>query len=211
MSGVHMEIMVEEPSMEAFLRALLPRLLGNATSFSIYPFRCKNDLLKKLPARLAGYASWLPETSRIVVVVDRDDDDCHVLKQRIEEMIAAAGLRSRRAATLRPWQVVSRIAIEELESWYFGDWEAVLATYPRVPATIPNKKAYRDPDAIKGGTWETFERVLKKAGYFENGLRKIEVARSLGAKMTPEGNRSKSFMVFRDALLETITNPSVAA
>lgn len=39
-----------------------------------------------------------------------------------------------------PWQLVNRIAIEELEAWYFGDWEAVRTAYPRIPSTIPNQQ-----------------------------------------------------------------------
>jgi len=54
----HFEILVEEPSMEAFLRGVLPRLI-NAT-FEIYPFQGKQDLLDKLERRLRGYAAWLP-------------------------------------------------------------------------------------------------------------------------------------------------------
>ncbi|CAK0766988.1 DUF4276 family protein [Gammaproteobacteria bacterium] len=204
MRDTHLEILVEEPSMEAFLRALLPRMLGNTKSFELYPHQGKHDLLHKLPARLKGYAHWLPETWRILVVVDRDDDDCHALKQRVEQMVAAAGLRSRSVATAATWQVASRIAIEELEAWYFGDWEAVRAIYPRISAKIPEQKNYRDPDAVAGGTWETFERVLQKAGYFKSGLRKTEAARTLGGKIEPARNRSRSFQVFRDAILEAV-------
>lgn len=37
-------------TMEAFLRALLPRMLGDTASFNVYPYQCKVDLLGKLPA-----------------------------------------------------------------------------------------------------------------------------------------------------------------
>jgi hypothetical protein len=204
MKAEHLEILVEEPSMEAFLRALLPRLLGNRASFEIYPFQCKDDLLDKLPARLQGYASWLPESWRIVVVVDRDDDDCAILKQRMERAAAQAGLRSRTNGAANTWQLVNRIAIEELEAWYFGDWEAVRQIYPRVSETVPQKEGFRDPDAISGGTWEAFERLLQRAGYFKNGLRKTEAARALGQRVDPQHNRSCSFQVFRDAILEAV-------
>lgn len=202
MKAEHLEIMVEEPSMEAFLRELLPRLLGDEASFEVYPYQCKDDLLNKLPARLAGYASWLPETWRIVVIVDRDDDACEALKRRMEQMATGAGLRTRAAG--EPWQVVNRIAIEELEAWYFGDWEGVRAIYPRVSDSIPRVAQYRDPDAIGGGTWEAFERLLQRAGYFKNGLRKTEAARALGRQVSPDRNRSRSFQLFRDALLEAV-------
>jgi hypothetical protein len=203
MRAEHLEIMVEEPSMEAFLRELLPRLLGDQASFEVYPYQCKDDLLTKLPARLEGYAKWLPETWRIVVIVDRDDDACQTLKGRLERMAAAAGLRSRSAGEV--WQVVNRIVIEELEAWYFGDWEAVRTVYPRVSGSIPQVAQYRDPDEIGGGTWEAFERLLQKAGYFNNGLRKTEAARALGKQISPDRNRSRSFQVFRDALLEAVS------
>ncbi len=204
MSAEHLEIMVEEPSMEAFLRAMLPQLLGGNASFEVYPYQCKEDLLTKLPARLRGYAEFLPETSRVIVVVDRDDDRCDALKARMNQMASAAGLRVRVGTCARPWQVANRIAVEELEAWYFGDWDAVRECYPRVSRTIPHKKSYRDPDAIAGGTWEAFERVLRSAGYFTDGLRKIEAAREIGRRVDPARNQSRSFQVFRDAVIDAI-------
>ena len=201
----HLEVLVEEPSMEAFLRELLPRLLGNQSTFEVYPFQCKNELLERLLQRLKAYRGWLPADWRIVIVVNADNDDCKRLKERLEQNVAAAGLRSRRVAgNTEPWQVVTRIAIEELEAWYFGDWHAVKQCYPRVPASIPNKAAYRDPDAIAGGTWETFERLLQSAGYFVGGLGKIEAARAIGQKLDWQQNHSYSFGIFRDAVLGAI-------
>ena len=57
MSTEHLEILVEEPSMEACLRVLLPKLVGDRVTFQIYPFQGKGELLKHLPNRLQGYAS----------------------------------------------------------------------------------------------------------------------------------------------------------
>ena len=62
--------------------------------------------------------------------------------------------------------------------------------------------SFRDPDAIPGGTWEAFERILKRAGYFPTGLRKIEAARSIAPHVDPWASRSNSFARFRDAVLE---------
>lgn len=36
MTVAHIEFLVEEPSMEAFLRGLLPRLLDEQTTFGVY-------------------------------------------------------------------------------------------------------------------------------------------------------------------------------
>jgi hypothetical protein len=120
----------------------------------------------------------------------------------MNQMAAAAGLVTRSKAGGKPYAVVTRLAIEELEAWYFGDWDAVRAAYPRVPATIPAQAKYRDPDAIAGGTWEAFERVLQKAGYFKIGLAKMQAARTVAAHMEPDRNASRSFQVFRSALAE---------
>lgn len=204
MPVAHLEILVEEPSMEAFLRVLLPRLIPNDRTFEIYPFQGKTDLLGKLEARLRGYAKWLPEDWRIVVVTDRDRDDCLELKCRLETMAARAGLHSRSRAGSVLWQLVNRIAIEELESWYFGDWEAVRIAYPRVSANVPKQQAFRDPDQIIGGTWEAFERVLQRHGYFKGGLAKIEAARAIGAHVRAERSGSRSFQVFVAAISEAM-------
>ena len=167
MSVEHVEILVEEPSMEAALRLLLPKLLGEI-SFEVYPHQCKKELLAHLPDRLRGY-TWIPQTWRIIVVVDRDDDDCQRLKARLDKIAADAGLTTHSHCKKK---VVNRLAIEELEAWYFGDWEAVRAAYPRAAATVPKKAKYRGPDEIRGGTWEAFEHVMQAAGYFVGGLRR---------------------------------------
>jgi len=187
--------------MEAALRLLMPRLLGN-TTVEIYPFQCKDDLLQRLPERLSGYASWLPSDWRIVVVVDRDKNDCHSLKQRLERIAARAGMRTRTVAGGTDYQLVNRLAIEELEAWYFGDWSAVKAAYPKVLESIPRQSHFRDPDAIRGGTWEAFERVLQGVGYFHYGLRKIEAARAVATYWNPDNSSSHSFKVFVDVLRE---------
>ncbi len=124
--------------------------------------------------------------------------------QRLEVIAQRARLRSRSRAGGLPWQLVNRIAVEELEAWYFADWEAVRAAYPRVPAGIPHRQAFRDPDAIAGGTWEAFERVMRKYGYFKGGLAKIEAARAIGAGVDPARSRSRSFAVFQQALAEAV-------
>jgi hypothetical protein len=186
----HIELLVEESSTEAALRALLPRFL-EGVSFEIHPHQGKPDLLAKLPGRLRGYARFLPNTARVVVLVDRDNDDCVELKERMIATEAASRLiRDGRFA------VVNRIAIEELEAWFFGDWQAVLNAYPRVKSTIPQKSGYRDPDAIAGGTWEAFERILRAAGYMKGGLRKTEAARKIGGFLDPVRNSSVSFQHF---------------
>lgn len=202
MPAVHFEFHVEEPSMEAFLAAWLPRFLPEERTFRIYPYPGKDALLRRIGDRLRAYAKWMPVEYRIVVVVDRDGDECMEFKSTLERFCESAGLRSRRGAGGPDWQVVTRIAIEELEAWYFGDWPAVRAAYPRVSASIPGRAAYRDPDAVQGGTWEAFERVVQSHGYFRQGLAKVQAATDIGPHIDPARNRSRSFAVFRDAIAE---------
>ena len=204
MPASHFEFLVEEPSMEAFLDAWLPRFLPQHCTFEIFPHQGKHALLRRLGNRLRGYASWMPPEYRIVVVVDRDRDDCEELKLRLEQICESAGLRSRRIAGGPEWQVVTRIAIEELEAWYFGDWPAVCAAYPRVPGQIPDRAARRNPDTIRGGTWEAFERVLQRHGHFRQGLAKVQAATEIGQHIDPARNRSHSFAMFRDAIAEAV-------
>ena len=109
MSVEHVEVLVEEPSMEAALRALLPRLLGEV-SFEVYLHQGKQDLLKRLPDRLRGYAKWLPPSYRVVVVVDRDNEDCRKLKTQLETMAAEAGLVTRAASKERKIEAARAIA-----------------------------------------------------------------------------------------------------
>lgn len=185
--------------MEAFLQGLIPRIHPDC-DFEIRAFQGKEDLTANLRKRLRAYSDWLPREWRIVVMVDRDNDDCHALKARLEMAAANSQLRTRSSGVC--WQVVNRVVIEELEAWYFGDWDAVRSAYPKVSHTIPMQAKYRSPDKIRGGTWEAFERVLQTYGYFKGGLRKIEAARAIAPHVDPRRNRSPSFAAFRDALVE---------
>jgi hypothetical protein len=193
-------VFVEEVSMEAAMEILLPRMLKDI-EFQIIRFQCKDDMLKQLPARLRGYSQWLPDNWSILVLVDRDDDDCVRLKTQLEQTAHNAGLLTKtKAGAGQRFKVTNRIVIEELEAWYFGDWEAVRTAYPKVAGTIPDKAGYRDPDAIRGGTWEALERIMKRAGYFSTGLRKTECARQIARYMDIQKNHSHSFRMFCTAV-----------
>lgn len=69
---------------------------------------------------------------------------------------------------------------------------------------IARRREFRDPDRVRGGTWEALERVLQAAGYHRGGLRKIEAARAVSVRMDPGRNRSRSFRGFVQALRATM-------
>ena len=186
--------------METALGFLVPKLVTHVT-FRLHAYRGKEALLRRLPGRLEAYRRLLQPGWLIIVLIDRDDDDCHALKQLLERSATAAHLLTRTRAAGGQFDVLNRIVIEELEAWYFGDWQAVRQAYPRVPATIPSRTPYRDADAIKGGTWEALQRIMQRAGYFADGLNKRQAAERIAPHMDPVRNTSHSIQVFRDAVL----------
>ncbi|MEK8022127.1 MAG: DUF4276 family protein [Candidatus Parabeggiatoa sp.] len=198
----HIEFILEEASSEAALQILVPKIIERRATFACHVMGGKKTLLKELPARLRGYSRWLPPDWRIVVLIDRDEQACQALKARLEEVCQQAGLISKSIAEdKQAVQVINRIIIEELEAWFFGDVRALRQAYPRFP-DISQKAAFRNPDKIRGGTWETLERLLQKSGYYKGGLQKIDLAKSITPYMEPVRNTSKSFQSFRQALLE---------
>ena len=196
---------VEEESMEAFLKAFLPRFLDPAINWKPINHQSKQQLLRELPNRLRGYGH-IPSNVRpkSLVLIDRDKDDCRLLKQRIEESACIAGLSTKtNPAADGSFDVVNRIVIEELEAWFFGSVPALAIAWPGVPANLAAQTAYRDPDAIAGGTHEALFRVLQQAGHHKGAgrLPKIDTARRMGRLLDPATNGSRSFQQFRSGLV----------
>lgn len=154
-----------------------------------------------MPKRLNGLKRSLLPGHRLFVVVDRNSDACHKLKNELEDIAKQVGLTTRTSAGSK-WQVVNRIVVEELEAWYFGDWEAVEAAYKNAPRDPSRRQGFRNPDAIRGGTWEAFERVMRSE--FPGGLRKREAARLIGRQVDPSRSKSHSFRVFYEAVVEAV-------
>jgi len=200
---MHLEILVEEPSAEIALHNLLPKLVTGEHTYKIITFQGKSDLLKKLGIELKGYKRWIPDDFKIIVLVDRDDQDCRVLKECLELHAKNANLITKTSSHGGlDYSVVNRIVIEELEAWFFGDDIAVRNAYPRVSASFQNRARFRNPDHITGGTWEALEKLLNAGGYYKSGFRKTEVAHNISRQMEPLRNRSKSFQIFREAISE---------
>ncbi|BAQ59769.1 hypothetical protein GM3708_174 [Geminocystis sp. NIES-3708] len=138
-------------------------------------------------------------------MIDEDREDCLKLKQKLEDIAKQNGFITKSSKTNnQDFQVLNRIVVEELEAWFFGDINALRQAYPRVPQNLVNQKSYRNPDNIKGGTWEALEKILNRAGYFKGGLQKLACAREISQYMNPYENRSQSFQIFVQGLLEII-------
>ncbi len=196
---MHIEFLIEDYSGGEALKELLPSCLAPETQYQVRNFSGKSDLLKKLPDRLKGYKAWIPDDWLIVVLIDRDDQDCRELKQKLEDIATDTGFITKTKDN-ECFQVLNRIMIEELESWFFGDVDAIVKAYPGVKSSLTQQKKYSDPDAIQGGTWEALERILQRARYHQGGLDKPKAARDIAQYMNPEINRSKSFQIFYEGL-----------
>ena len=197
--GMQIEFLLEERSAEVALKLIIPKILSNDVGRDFHSFQGQQDLLGKLPTLLKGYKSRITNDWRIMVLIDEDRKDCFQLKAQLEGIAHDAGFVTKSSAPpAGDFQVVNRLAIEELEAWFFGDIEALQAAYPNVSRNLQCQDRYRDPDAITGGTHEALGRVLK--GYHPKRFPKTKVARKIAKHMEPSRNRSKSFQVFVEGL-----------
>ncbi|GAB2682953.1 DUF4276 family protein [Saccharopolyspora gloriosae] len=198
MSTANLEVLVEEPSAEAALSALLPKIVP-VTPWQLRVFPGKQGLLRRLPARLHGYSAWAPATgTRLVILLDRDRDDCLELKTEVSKMVVDAGLRVA-SATEPAGTVLPRIVVKELEAWFLGDVPALRSAFPRLPAGLAQRAKYRDPDGITD-TSRVLESLLQQHNYHVSGLQKLALAHEVAPHMDVDNNSSRSFQVFRDGL-----------
>ena len=141
---MHLEILVEEQSAEAALQKLLPKIVGQEVSFRIITHQGKKDLIKNIPKKLRAYSKWITNEIKIVVLVDLDRDDCGELKLKLNNAAEDAGLKIKTSIgeLSSDFQVLNRIAIEELESWFLGDKKAIHKSYNKVSEKELNKSKY---------------------------------------------------------------------
>lgn len=194
---MQIEFVVEEPSAEEALRHVLPKLVRKRARWKLINLGSKYKLLKALPDRLRAYHDRIMrgETLRVVVLVDRDTDDCVKLKRQLEEMARAAGLATKTSPdALGQFHVVNRIAVEELESWFIGDSAALRQAFSSLPAIDAGKGIFRNPD--NGGSCEALHRFLKRHGIYRSSYPKIDAARRIAPYLDLQANRSRSFMAF---------------
>lgn len=192
------EFLLEEPSSEEALRHIIPKLDVGKCKIEYRNLGSKYKLLKQLPQRLAAYRAMIDKGDdvRIVVLVDRDNDECQELKRTLESHARNAGLRTKSAPDVaRRFHVVNRIAIEELESWFLGDLPALRRAFSSLPSKLPRRLS-ANPDNVSGGTWEALHSFLKNHGIYRNSYPKIEAARKIAPHLDIENNRSRSFRVF---------------
>lgn len=167
--------LLEEPSMEALLQGLLPRLFPELC-FLCVPHEGKDDLDNSIRRTLRD---WRTPGDRFVVVRDNDGADCTLVKDSILQFCRDG----RREDTL------IRIVCQELEAWYLGDPDAMAEAFgDQSLKNIRNRNKYRNPDALPKPSDDVARLV--------NGYRKIAGARNMANHLSRDTNRSRSFTVF---------------
>ena len=178
--------LLEEPSAEAMLMGLLPRLLPEDTTVRYIVFEGKQDLEKQLVRRLRGYQT---PGARFVVLRDQDAADCHGVKNALLQKCMEAGDK----------YTLVRIACRELESWYLADLAAVeCGLEMNGLAAHQEKKKFRNPDLLANAADEL--TVLTSYRY-----QKIGGSRAIGPHLNMNNTRSHSFAVFVAGVVKMAT------
>ena len=199
---MRVDFLVEEPSAKAALEQLLPRLLPADCTYRVRAFEGWQDLLGDLKAVLQGYHRRIlreGETDLRVVVLLDGDGICARRKANLEEKAAEAGLLTKTAAGPgQPFHVLNCVAVQELEAWWLGDREAIMAAYPGVkPHHFKGLDRNSDrPPKPNDALWS----VLKEGRCFLSGKRKTQWAIDISQRLDPARNTSASFQYFCEGL-----------
>jgi hypothetical protein len=209
---VHIEILVEDQSGGKLVEALVPKILGTFGETHYWRIRSykgigkipkdlrgttdpsKRILLDQLPRILKGYGKT-PGIDAVMIILDTDDKDCIAFLNELKNLV--------RDSNSVPNTII-RLAIEEIEAWYLGDLNAILAAYPKAKRDVLNRYVQ---DSVCG-TWELLADALypggvdaiNKVGWPLPGQIKCEWAERIGPRLDIESNSSPSFSKFREGL-----------
>ncbi len=188
MNETVIEILTEEPSMEYFLRGLLPRILPNDYAIDvncfIRPHEGRSDLKRSIPKKIKAYPRY-GYPIKVLIIHDQDSNDCLALKKTLSDLIVDSSIPT-----------VIRIACRELENWYLGDFHSLEILFPNIKANQLKQKAkYRNPDNLTGShEMEQLSKNFSKAG----------TARSMGPIIEIDNNLSPSFGQFVTGIFKLI-------
>jgi hypothetical protein len=185
MRNIRIEFLLEEPSMENFLRIILPQILPDDLSLDVNcylrPHNGKSDLLKSIPNKVQVFSNFhIP--AKLVIVHDQDTSDCIALKAQIQELVNIGN----------PCDVLIRIPCRELEAWYLGDMDSIKYIYNRFkPENHKNKAKFRNPDILMAS-----DEMKKLCPEFQKGY----ASKNIPLHMNIDINKSASFNNFISGL-----------
>jgi len=179
--------MTEEESMGKTLRELLPALFPNFSEYEhwlIIDHKGKSDLEASFPKKMKA---WCEPGVRFIILRDNDGSDCRHLKRNLMAKVP----------TNSPDYLV-RIVCQELESWFIGDLDAVVAAYPSaIRHKVFNKLSKTNPDTLTNAA----KLLTELTGTGAKRVRAVEIAKM----MRMERNRSHSFKVFVNSVIHFLS------
>lgn len=218
---MHFEILIEDISGKAALKTLLPKIIGDEDTFNIHSYKGigripkgltpssdseKRILLGQIPKLVGGYgktfSGYPPDYAAALIIVCDLDNRC--LSQFRRELLDCVD-----KCSYRP-EAYFCIAIEEGESWFLGDIDAIKYAYPKAKISVLNSYVN---DSICG-TWGKLAdaifpggaKKLHQLGWQAIGAEKMAWASRISPHMKIDANQSQSFRYFRDKLRYLTSN-----
>lgn len=214
---MHFEILVEDNSGKKMLDILVPKIIGDAHTFKVHPYKGighipknlapagdprKRILLAQLPRLLRGYGRTFANypadyAAAVILVCDLDEKCLKIFRQELFQILHECNPRP---------ETRFCVAIEEGEAWFLGDIPAIKSAFPKAEDAVLN--AYTN-DSICG-TWERLadavysggSTALSAEGWQAVGAEKSRWAEKIAPLMDVANNASPSFVYFREKLLE---------
>jgi len=199
---MHFEILIEDQSGGKAMEILIPKLLGDQTTFKIRSYKGighipkglkpgsdvkKRKLLSDLPRVLQGHGK-VSNSGTILVICDLDNGNKEQFLSELQHVLDACNPKPKAFFFL---------AVEEFEAWYLGDINAIHKAYPHAKTSVLNR--YTN-DSICG-TWELLadavykggHKALLKRGGQAVGEQKAVWATTISPYMNVADNKSPSF------------------
>ncbi len=152
----------------------------------------QQTLLHLLPAKLRSW-SYFGDDACVVVLIDADNDPCHDLLAQLNEMLASL--------PRRPPRVLFRLAVEETESWFIADVDAILAAYPR--ARTKKLRGIAADEIV--GAWEELAIALGVKTTGVTGADKFIWAECISPHLNLEEPRSPSLRKFIEGISREVS------
>ena len=200
-----LEVLVEGASDAPTVKEVLVRKfqLVDGEHFRIHPHKGKGTLpanplsrpdpkhqglLDQLPAKLRGFGKSLPANATVLVVIDVDNQPYKELMDALNCMLAAIPIKP---------NVLFRLAIEETESWFIADIEALQKAYPG--KVRRNVLINIQPDAIIGAS-EKLAEALGINPKLVAGPTKFQWAMKIAPHLNLDSPKSPSFQNLIDGI-----------
>lgn len=175
-------VMVEEESMQIIAHSVAQKL-GLSENTVVLCHQGKSDLEASISRKLRAWRH--PDRVRFIICRDNDGADCKLLKDKLDLL----------AKNQAHHEYKIRIVMNELESWYLGDLDALETAgviKPGEAAKLQGKRKFRSPEKLTNAKQE-FLRLVSTKG-------QTKLASTIGPHLGLNSNRTFSFGQFVAAL-----------